>query len=106
MLRKKNWDSMTSQELSKVVNYWECLRGCRVSWTKNAVHLIGIPKELFMAITIDQKALDEYKKNDAERLEKICKALHEGGYSNSEISDFLDARYSDVDSILESEKDE
>ena len=101
MLRKKNWDSMTSEELETIIDCWENLRGCRVSWTRNAVHIIGIPKELFLALKIDDEALNEYLKNDAEKIKKISKALGKAGYSASEIADLMDSRYSDIEQYLE-----
>lgn len=101
MLRKKNWDSMTSEELKTIIDYWENIRGCRVSWTKNAVHIIGIPKELFLAVKINNEALNEYLKNDAEKMKKISKALDKAGYSASEIADLMDSRYSDINQYLE-----
>lgn len=101
MLNKKNWDSMTSEELKTVINYWESLRGCRVNWTKNAVHIIGIPKELFLAVKIDDEALNEYLKNDAEKMKKISRALYKAGYSASEIADLMDSKYLDVKKYCE-----
>ena len=108
MLRKKNWDSMTSEELKTVINYWENIRGCRVSWTKNSVSILGIPKELFLTVKIDDEALNEYLKNDAEKMKKISKAFGKAGYSASEIADLMDSRYTDVKKYLEEteEKDE
>lgn len=108
MLRKKNWDSMTSEELKTVINYWENIRGCRVSWTKNAVSILGVPKELFLAVKIDEDALNDYLKNDVEKMRKISKALGKAGYSASEIADLMDSRYCDVKQYLEEteEKDE
>lgn len=104
MLRKKSWDTMTSEELKTIVNYWENIRGCRVSWTKNAVHITGIPKELFLAIKIDDEALDKYLKEDAEKMKKISKALFKAGYSESEIADLMDSRYADVKKYCEEMK--
>lgn len=90
---KKDWDCLTKEELKKCVNYWENIRGCRVSWTMNAVNITGIPKELFLSTKIDEEALDEYLKSDAKKMKEIFEILLKAGYSRDEVGSLFNTWY-------------